>query len=161
MPYLKKQGRDFLQCVSCICGSCICDLVVAITSICVIRALFFPLCVFSQLLLFRICPVCVQYLSSEYLSSICDRQVWCSEEGPLIWPSYKVSARHRCHGPPPATAPDSLTTHNSYSHAIYFPFRMSYFGALYFCILFCSWLRAWKTKKEPSRLWTRVWNSLI
>ena len=33
-------------------------------------------CVFSQLVLFRICPVCVQYLSCEYLSSsICDRQV--------------------------------------------------------------------------------------
>ena len=31
---------------------------------------------------FVIYLVCVQYLSSEYLSSICDRQVWCSEEGP-------------------------------------------------------------------------------
>ena len=33
-------------------------------------------------LVFVIYLVCVQYLSSEYLSSICDRQVWCSEEGP-------------------------------------------------------------------------------
>ena len=58
--------------------------------------------------------LCGQYLSSsEYLSSICDRQVWCSEEGPLIWPSYKVSARQRCHGPPPATLQTHLHTNTN------------------------------------------------
>ena len=75
--------------------SCICDRVLIYIHP-YIKCVLVLLCsVFSQLLLFGICPVCVQYLSSEYLSSICDRQVWCSEEGPLIWPSYKVSARQQ------------------------------------------------------------------
>ena len=81
-------------------------------------------------LVFVIYLVCVQYLSSEYLSSICDRQVWCSEEGPsdlTQLQSLSPSALPRTPPPSPChTTPHSLT-HNSS------PLRfISYFWASYF-----------------------------
>ena len=129
-------------------------------------------CVFSQLVLFSICAVCVQYLSSEYLSSsICDRQVCCSEEGEPLWSDLVTKSLLPGHRrPPPATAPDSLTTHNS-SHGFGFHLFISLFCCFVF-LYFVVWLveslkdskRAYQTVKYPKRWFEgpvlRPWNTV-